>query len=432
MTDATIEPKLRLLCWCVLSLLAVAASFGQASAQAKFGRDGKEVAGLPPLPSQSLSYPGGRTLVSFDRYGPGDSPALERLRRDGSVDRRFGKRAGASIDRAGISELADAFVDSKGRILIAGERFVAGEPATTVMVVARLRANGGPDRSFAGKGSRVIDLEGPYQGGTAIAAMPGGRIVAAGRDGYGGREGAIKPSFVIALHPSGSTDASFGSGGLVRLPTHALVEDLVPSRGGSILAAASFSDLELFRLRPNGGFSGNFGTDGRVVVERAGAGAREPLFTPLGEIGQAADGSILVAGGTQFVSGHELHYGIGVARYRPNGERDLSYGSKNGFARAWLEQGIAARGMAVQPSGRVVVAGGTLSKRGPSAMFAICLSPAGRFEPGFGRAGRATVRFKGGSGATTAVFQSGRKVILAGGARGKLALARLRIRHLVR
>lgn len=434
MTDAVSRSKqLHLLCWMVLSLVVLGgAALAQASARAESRKSDGGASSLPSMPSQALSYPGERILLDYDRYGPGDEPALERLRRDRSLDRRFGKRARASIERSQISVLDDAFVQPSGRILITGERLSLGPPVTTVMVVARLRSDGGLDRSFAGRGWRVVDLEGPFQAGTAVAAMPGGRVVAAGSDGYGGREGVLHPSFVIALRPNGSADASFGGEGIVRLPTHAPVEDLVPSRRGSILAAASFNDFELFRLRPDGGLSAGFGDAGRVVVDRAGVSANESLFTPLGEIGQAADGSILIAGGSQFISGGKFHYGMAAVRYRPDGKRDLTYGSKNGFARAWFKQSAFARGMAIQPSGRIVVVGGTSPSRGASAMVAMCLNPAGRFQAGFGKGGKVMLKPEHGSDGNGAVFQAGRMVVLVGGNGRGLALVRLRIRPPVR
>lgn len=403
------------------------------AADASFGRNGRELfrlGGNGSAPKQALPYPGGRTLISLELFGP-DEPAIVRLRPNGLLDRSFGNDGRAAIGSA-LAEIADIAVQPNGRILAVGARG-GGSHKVTEAVAIRLLPNGRLDRSFARKGVKVVNLVGTFQQATAVAAMPNGSILLGGADGYVSRDGAPNPSFIVRLREDGRTDTGFAVGGRLQLPTSAAASDLDPTAGGSALVSVGLADPVLRKLEPDGSFDPAFGEGGSVEIDRGGT--TEPFFTPIGDIAQAADGSILIAGSTFYVdSSQKLHFGMAAIRYSADGIRDPSYGVR-GVARAPFDGDAFAAALAVQPNGRALIAGHAGSK-----FAAACFDPRGRRDPRFGRAGQATLRIAGSDRVEAAVFQAGGRVVLVGlsqnqkreGPYNLTALARLRIGQPVR
>lgn len=112
--------------------------------------------------------------------GLDDYAVIVRYRRDGGLDRSFG-RGGKAILRVapGTTEAAPfgafaATLDSKGRIVVAGAS--GGR-----ILVGRYRKNGAADRGFGGLGFVTATVrDGAYAYASAVVVQPGGEIIAAG------------------------------------------------------------------------------------------------------------------------------------------------------------------------------------------------------------------------------------------------------------
>jgi uncharacterized delta-60 repeat protein len=126
----------------------------------------------------------------------------------------------------------------------------------------------------------------------------------------------------------------------------------------------------------------------------ASSGSLDPTFgsggisvTGSGFNGVAKNATLLPSGDI-IVSGD-----FGVARFRPNGALDTTFGS-SGFAdTGFADGGVGGGGLAVQPDGKIIWAGDT-SAANLSPAFAIArFTPNGTLDASFGRGGQVTTQF---------------------------------------
>jgi uncharacterized delta-60 repeat protein len=183
---------------------------------------------------------------------------------------------------------------------------------------------------------------------TAIALQPDGKIVVAGvSDG----------DFALARYLSnGTLDLTFGSNGTVLTDfsggSHDVATALALQPDGKIVVAGRShlfgpdddTDFALARYLPNGTLDPTFGHNGMVLSD---FGAQESVSFQ--ELALQQDGKIVAAGGN---SGF-----VNLARYRPNGTLDSTFGREGRVTNEFIGiSGVAA--LAIQPhDGRLVVAG---------------------------------------------------------------------------
>jgi uncharacterized delta-60 repeat protein len=233
-------------------------------------------------------------------------------------------------------------VQPDGRIVIAGwlTRRSQGD-----MAMARYLPTGDLDASFSQDGMYTLDLSSSdYL--SAIALQPDGRIVAAGASGEAATQFAV-----IRLRPAGTLDKTFGVGtGVVvtPFPVPASWGNAVVIQPDGMICVAGFAyngkryRAALARHTASGAFDGGFGAGGEVMV-KFGAGDATVQSMAL-----QPDGKIVVAGG--------LADDFTVARFASDGSLDPSFGS-NGSAHSDLGGMDQAQAIALQPDGRIVVAG---------------------------------------------------------------------------
>ena len=127
-----------------------------------------------------------------------------------------------------------------------------------------------------------------------------------------------------------------------------------------------------------------------------------------------ANGKVIVVGHYHGNTGPET---MAVARYLPDGAPDPAF---SGDGRQTIAPGATARALAQQPDGRILLAG-TLGDD-----FAIAaLTPGGAPDTSFGVGGVATVDFHVAATARSIVVQPDGGLVVAGGAGGHMAVARL-------
>lgn len=381
---------------------------------------------------------GGALIVGVD--------FMTELGPDGSVNSGFGREGlvtgGATF--AGGHFLADGSIEVVGSTYL--ESRERSEP-----VILRYSAAGTPDPAFGVDGRRMLDVPN-WAEAQAASWGPDGSVVFGGRlEVHGdcpGNDCGEAPA-LIGIDPAGGRDPGFGEDGVLRL------EPLSGSSGsgersegvatlsrrpdGSILVAGSAppngSVAFLLLVSARGQLVSSFGEEGIVRLREpapAGQSGSELLSVP--------GGGLLVAGTTDVGT---VEHPI-LARYRPDGGLDRSFGRRSGYVDLAPEgyspelataEGKALVGFAVgDGSSRVhlrmlrvadgkpvrsfgskgsvflqqtallalslgadggsFVLGASEDFRGP-ALWVLRLDPAGRPDPRFGRRGRVSLAFKG-------------------------------------
>ncbi len=234
------------------------------------------------------------------------------------------------------------------------------------------------------------------------------------------------------LANAGALDPTFGRQGSMSLPIEGLANFLSARGNGNLAAQApggkivvagsslSSSGFPIERLDADGFLDPTFGNDGVITTSQ-----------DISTIGKAQalavqpDGSILVAGPLFGVGGSFLY---GVARYKPDGSLDFSFGRSSGnFGTALLPffsmddtpiESIS--GLALTSDGHIVVTGVRQDNSSPQSttteIFATRFSSTGELDTNFGAGLQITVPItvNGSSNAlpsTVAVQPSGRIVI---------------------
>ncbi len=275
------------------------------------------------------------------------------------------------------------------------------------------------DRTF-GKNGRVITDFGLTETAAAVAIQPDGRIIVAGR---------TYPTFpflgqyaLARYNRNGSLDMTFGIDGLVRTSFNSqgcFASALVLQADGKIIAGgtkyvnftsdeSSDTDFALARYNSDGSLDSTFGAGGEVATDynQRNDDALSLLLQP--------DGKIVAAGDS---TSPTTFNDFAIARYLPDGTIDTSFGTlgkvETDFGGANLNQ---ARSAVLQPDGKIVAAGSTVSSNGIDQSFAIArYNSDGTRDVTFGRKGLATVDF--GSflqGARSILLQPDGKLITVG------------------
>jgi uncharacterized delta-60 repeat protein len=269
------------------------------------------------------------------------------------------------------------------------------------------------DPSF-GKAGKVITTVGmPASGARAVLIQPDGKIVAAGFPGY--RRGGFA---LVRYRRDGSLDPTFGSHGRV---TTRLVSDprfasgpafaLARQRDGKIIAAGSGEGtIALARYSRRGRLDPRFGTGGIVQTkfsdsERHSVGARDVVLQP--------DGKIVAVG--EYLSSQEgglPDQAFALVRYRTDGTLDPSFGT-DGKVTTATDGG--AHAVALQPNGKIVVAGS--SETGSQVLFTVArYASDGSLDPTFGSAGIVETRLGRLGSAWAVILQRSGKIVVVGGA----------------
>ena len=330
--------------------------------------------------------------------------ALARLTSDGAPDGTFGS-GGIVTNRVGeaINALFSLAVAPDGKIVAAG----TADPGTgnTGFAVARYLPDGRLDPSFGDNGTVVTSFLGTAE---AVAIQSDGKIVVAG--------GNVQlPSLALQFglarfEADGDLDPSFGNGGTqtTSFPT-GLSEalGLALDRQERIIGAGAAGQVDdstfaLARYLSGGNLDPTFGADGLVT-------------TPLGDGGAVADALAILPNARIVAAGRDAAGRFALARYRPNGALDGSFGDGGVIATA-IGSDALAQALAIRAGARVVAAGSTTT--GDRTDFALAsYKPTGKLDKQFGAGGVVTTRFAGQDTVAEGVaFQSDGKLVAAGSA----------------
>lgn len=208
----------------------------------------------------------------------------------------------------------DVARQADGKLVIAG---LVRYPyiSHTDVVVTRVMPNGTLDTSFATKGWATLTFGANNESSAeAVLVLPDGKILVGGDTNFRG-------PFLARYLPDGTLDATFGSGGIIRVPSTNLcnISELRLLPTGKILAggtapAAVGGDLGAARFNADGSVDTTFGIGGLASIDFGG-----------NEFGMAMD---VAPDGKIVLSGREDSarvFVLPVARLTSSGQIDTSW-----------------------------------------------------------------------------------------------------------
>jgi uncharacterized delta-60 repeat protein len=247
------------------------------------------------------------------------------------------------------------------------------------VAVARYNADGSLDSSFGNEGKMTTTFGSPpFDGLKEIAIQGDGKILLAGQ--------ADNDFGVMRLNADGTLDTGFGKSGTVKVDFSGgqdFVSGVVIQSDGKIVVAGGGGDgFAVARLNSNGVLDTTFGSNGKVTTD---------FGTPYdsgSDVALQADDKIVVAG----IAASDF----AVARYLSNGTLDTTFSGDGKVTTDFRDESSdAAHAIAVQPDGRIVVAGGANvdfdSPNSSARTFAVArYLPDGRLDTAFGNGGKVT------------------------------------------
>ncbi|WP_155981353.1 hypothetical protein [Nocardia sp. BMG111209] len=353
--------------------------------------------------------PDGRIVAAGTTHDAvrGDNFAVVRYLPDGTEDPGFGDKGIVSADFDGGDDVAAAvLVQPDGRIVAVGTSHGDGD----TVAVARFRPDGRPDPGFGAAGQLSTDLGTRADRGNAAALQPDGKLIVAGstRDPERGDE-----FLLIRYNPDGTPDPSFGQAGIVSTDfggRAAAAHAVVVQPDGRIVAVGTTAgtgtgdNIAVARYRPDGTLDTAFGDGGRIATDltakddRGNAVALQP------------DGKLLVAGST-----HDIVQGDNflLVRYTADGRLDPAFGRAGAVATDFGGAADSANAVGIEADGKIVVAGTSHGDENTDRIAVARYTRDGTLDPGFGRNGQATTEFgkKADQGRAVAVQPDGRIVI---------------------
>jgi uncharacterized delta-60 repeat protein len=242
------------------------------------------------------------------------------------------------------------------------------------------------DTSFGGDGKVTAAVGTGRSLAFQVLVQPDGKIVAAGE----AINGTYDDFALVRFTASGSLDAGFGSGG--KVITAIGVGDDTPSGllmqpdGKIVLSGSTFpgdlfatdGDAAVVRYTANGSLDASFSGDGKVV-------------TSIGGDDRLTLGSAVLPGGKLLFVGlaglSATNTEIALVRYTAAGALDTSFGGDGTVITSLGNGEDAALALAVQPDGKILVAGGFDNGTNSDALL-MRFNADGSLDTGFGASGK--------------------------------------------
>jgi uncharacterized delta-60 repeat protein len=379
-----------------------------------FDADGKRTDDVGNIvgPGQSVVIQPDKKIIVA---GAGNAQLLlARYNPDGSLDSSFGTGGRSSIPLGATSDSGrSAVFQPDGKIVVTGYLFTNSAVKAEVI---RCLPNGALDPSFDGDG-RVTLAVGQSAIGTAVAVQPDGKIVLAGYT-----ETPSPSAFVARFDAAGVPDPAFDGDGLVLPPlgNGAQARAIALQADGKIVVAGIASqDFFVLRYNNDGSPDNSFDDDGVATVslstgyDQANAVAIQP------------DGRIVAAGTSLDTANNQ--YRFAIARFSVNGAPDVSLAGSGKVATPVGAGYSSANAVAVQPDGKILVAG--TSDSGVDAgldMAVVRYNSDGSIDGRYGNAGKVILDLSNGNdSANGAALDERGRLVLAGESGGVFGLVRL-------
>ena len=361
----------------------------------------------------------GKIVVAGYTYnGSNTDFVVARYDADGSLDTGFGGDADDDGTLDGFATMAigtgndEAYavaLDSGGTILAAG---YSNNGSNDDFALAAFTADGEPAAVLDGPGWLTTAIGSESDQAHAVAIQPDGKIVVAGYS----FSGSYRDFAVARYDADGSLDTDFDSDGIATTSIGSFDDEadaMAVQSDGKIVAAGksnngSVWDFALVRYDTDGSLDTGFGTTSSgIVTTGIGSGDSQAKAVAI-----QSDGKIVVAG----ISNNGSDDDVALARYNTDGSPDTGFGTTNSgtVTTDFNSNTDQADAMAVQPDGKIVVAG--ISNNGSDDDFALARYNAnGTLDTGFGTSGKVTTAIGSGLDVARAVaIQLDGKIVAAG------------------
>jgi uncharacterized delta-60 repeat protein len=261
-----------------------------------------------------------------------------------------------------------------------------------------LGAAGDLDPSFDGDGKRTIDYGG-HDVAYALALRPDGRMLVAG-------SGNVATDFAVqGLLSDGSDDPSFASQGYLGVGLngldHGFAMALQPSDGKIVVVGSTHAnplangDLAVVRRSPDGSPDMAFAGTGQQIIDYAGGNDQARA------VALDRDRRIVIAGFGNTAND------VALQRFLPDGTPELSVG----FKLDGLDRGQA---LALQPDGKILIAGSTWPQGGDQDLAILRANPDGGLDTTFAGAGKRTIDYDGFDAAQAIALQPDGRIVIVG------------------
>lgn len=350
----------------------------------------------------------GRIVAGGYGLGPVDTDfTLVRYNSDGSLDGTFDGDGTVITPVTGHNEIRSLDLQPDGKIITAGYSVVpAGKsgPSQTKFALARYNSDGSLDAAFDTDGIATMAIGTTNDVAQSVNVVPNGKIVAVGHTDNAG------PDFAVArFNPDGSPDSTFGKRVITAL--EALDDNarstVIQPDGKIVVAGTSHTgsdrDFAVARYRPDGMLDTTFGTQGRVVTP-VGTSWDSGAAVTLGP-----HGTIVVAG--QSMIGQVNHFA--VVRYNPDGTLDTSFGGTGKIITPVANSSVATS-IARQANGKIVV-GGVACGISECDFAAVRYNTNGSLDTTFDGDGKVVTSIGENDQANAIAIQPDGKILLAGG-----------------
>ena len=282
---------------------------------------------------------------------------------DGALDTSFGTDGIALATMSATNaEARGVALSPDGKITVVGYAEVSA--GIRDYAVARFNSDGSPDTAFDSDGKVITDLDSSSNDfGQAVALQADGKILVTGH-----ANGVVG---LVRYNEDGSIDNSLGTNGIVTTDVSVLIgatiggsEDVYAVAtqpdgkilvAGSSISAGNSRGLMVVRYDTDGSLDNTFGTSGMVVTVVPGGGG----YQSIADIAVQPDGKIVAAGDYVGTAGAPNDIDFVLVRYNASGALDTSF---DGDGIAVLDLGSTnerCAGLAIQPDGKILVAGST-------------------------------------------------------------------------
>jgi uncharacterized delta-60 repeat protein len=339
-----------------------------------------------------------------------DDFGVARYNANGSLDTTFDGDGKLTTDFAGGSDVAlAAALQADGKLLVAGE---ADNGSDNDIAVARYNSDGSLDASFGSGGKVRLDLTGADEVAQSIAVQGDGKIVLAGFVGNDvGRD-----FLVVRLNGDGSIDdAGFGTNGFASLDFAGGADYVMALalQGDGKIVLAGTANLGATATQTDFALA-RFNSDGTIDGSFGDAGRATTDIDGSADFVEAlavqpADGKLILAGHTS----KDIDASFVIARYSKDGSLDADFANSGTLVEDFGGSNDYAYAVTSQSDGKVLVAGYAQSA---SKDFAVLrLNANGAVDTTFGTGGKVSIDFSGGDDfAESMTQQADGKILVAG------------------
>jgi uncharacterized delta-60 repeat protein len=284
--------------------------------------------------------------------------SLAQYKADGSLDKSFGKDGKVHSYFGKIFTYTYCVaVQADGKILLGGSMSSDKGNYGDYFLLIRYNKNGSLDSSFANNGIDTIIISNTFNTGGAfrsILLQPDGKII-----GAGSSSGTNYNYTVMRFMPTGKPDSSFGINGITRtiFGNDFAVGACLQPDGKIIVGGNGSAEFLFMRYNTDGSLDKGFGNKG-IVSANFGSGN---IRSTCRAIALQSDGKIVAAGEIQ--NYREAIEGIILTRFNADGTTDYSFGNRGGYSLNKFNYTVLCKAMALQPNGKIVLAGSTLSNQ---------------------------------------------------------------------